>query len=209
VEVRLGVAMDAAGVAGIGADEVVLATGSRPPLTGFQRALPLQDRLPGTDGPGVASVQAILDGTAEAGPRVVVLDDLGDWRGIGTALHLAQHGHDVTLVTSAPVVAGGLFHSAADGPLRERFAKAGGRSITSSVVVSWRPGAATIRTTLSGETRDLPADSLVIAETASPVTDLADALAIAGVPFQAAGDCVAARRGSLAIYEGRALGLRL
>lgn len=209
VEVRLGEALDPAGVAAVGADEVVLATGSRPPVTGFQRALPLQDRLPGTDGPGVASIQAILDASAEAGPRVIVLDDVGDWRGIGTALHLLERGHEVTLVTSAPVVAGGLFHSAADGPLRERFARGGGRSVTGSVVESWRPGAATVRTVLSGETRDLPADSLVVAETAVPVTDLSDALLAAGVTFHAVGDCVAARRGSLAIYEGRALGLRL
>lgn len=209
VDLRLGADVDATGVPGYGADAIVLATGSRPPVTGFQRALPLQDRLPGTEGPGVASIQAIVDGSAQAGARVVVLDDLGDWRGIGTALHLAERDHDVTLVTSAPVVAGGLFHSAADGPLRERFARAGGRSITGSVVVSWWPGAAVIRTTLSGETRELPADTLVIAETATPVTDLADALTVAGVPFHAVGDCVAARRGSLAIYEGRSLGLRL
>lgn len=209
VDIRLGMDVVAADIEALGADEIVLATGSRPPLTGFQRALPSQDRLPGTDGPGVASVQAILDGVAEAGPRVVVLDDLGDWRGIGTALHLAERGHDVTLVTSAPVVAGGLFHSAADGPLRERYGRAGGRSLTGSVVVSWRPGAAVVRTTIGGDTRELPADTLVIAETATPVTDLADALAAAGVRSHAVGDCVAARRGSLAIYEGRALGLRL
>jgi 2,4-dienoyl-CoA reductase-like NADH-dependent reductase (Old Yellow Enzyme family) len=209
VEVRLGVDLDAAGVAAIGADEIVLATGSRPPLTGFQRALPMQDRLPGSDGPGVASVQAILDGSAEAGPRVVVLDDLGDWRGIGTALHLAERGHHVTIVTSAPVVAGGLFHSAADGPLRERFARAGGRSITGSVALSWRPGVAVIRSAPSGETQELAADTLVIAETAVPATDLAAVLTAAEIAFHAVGDCVAARRGSLAIYEGRALGLRL
>jgi hypothetical protein len=35
--------------------------------------------------------------------------------------------HDVTILTSAAVVAGGLYHSAADGPLRKRFAEAGGR----------------------------------------------------------------------------------
>ena len=29
----------------------------------------------------------------------LVLDDLDDWRGLGTALHLAESGHDVTIVT--------------------------------------------------------------------------------------------------------------
>ncbi len=143
----------------------------------------------------------------EPEPRVLVLDDLGDWRGLGTALHLAERGHDVTLVTSAPVVAGGLFHSAADGPLRERFARAGGRSITGSVVVSWRPGAAVVRTTLSGETRELPADTLVIAETAVAGHGPGRRPDRGRGPVPRRRRLRGARRASLAFYEGRALGL--
>ena len=134
VVVRLDVEATADWIAIESADEVVVATGSRPPGTGFQRALPLVDRLPGVDEADVFSIHDVLDGTAVPGRRVVVLDDLNDWRGLGTATHLAESGHEVTIVTSAPVVGGGLFHSAADGPLRKRFAVAGGRSITGSVV---------------------------------------------------------------------------
>ena len=138
VVVRLDVEATADWVAIESADEVIVATGSRPPGTGFQRALPLVDRLPGVDEADVFSIHDVLDGTAVPGRRVLVLDDLNDWRGLGTATHLAESGHEVTIITSAPVVGGGLFHSAADGPLRKRFAVAGGRSISSSVVLGWQ-----------------------------------------------------------------------
>ena len=209
VEVRLGTEATAADVEEIGADLVVLATGSRPPGTGFQRALPMVDRLPGADRDDAVSIHDVLAGRAAVGRRVVVLDDLGDWRGLGTALHLADTGHEVTIVTSAAVVGGGLFHSAADGPLRQRFAAAGGTMRPSTVVIGWDGAALAVRSTLTGETEALPADTLVIAETPVSETSLATELTERGIAFEAIGDCVAPRRASLAIYEGRELALRL
>ncbi len=208
VDVRLGSPVEADDEVAA-ADVVVLATGSRPPLTGFQRALPMVDRLPGVDGSDVTSIQAVLNGSAAVGRSVLVLDDLADWRGLGTALYLAETGHDVTILTAAPVVAGGLFHSAADGPLRERYARVGGRSITSACVVGWRDGVATIRSLQTGTLDEVVADTLVIAETGIPETSLAMALTARGVAFHQIGDCVAARRASLAFYEGRELGRRI
>jgi NADPH-dependent 2,4-dienoyl-CoA reductase/sulfur reductase-like enzyme len=209
VEVRLGVEATADWVTIESADEVVVATGSRPPRTGFQRALPLVDRLPGVDGDNVFSIHDVLDGAAVPGHRVLVLDDVNDWRGLGTAVHLAETGHDVTIVTSAPVVAGGLFHSAADGPLRRRFAAAGGRSVTSSCVLGWRDGVAAVVSTLTGDLTKIDADALVIAETPVAETALPDDLTTRGIPFHQVGDVVAPRRASLAFYEGRELARRL
>ena len=105
VEVRLGEEMSAAAVAAAGADEVIVATGSRPPGTGFQRALPMVDRLPGVDAADVVVDPRRAGRHGRPGQRVLVLDDLDDWRGLGTALHLAERGHEVTLITAAPVVA--------------------------------------------------------------------------------------------------------
>jgi len=209
VVVRLDVEATADWVAIESADEVVVATGSRPPGTGFQRALPLVDRLPGVDEADVFSIHDVLDGTAVPGRRVLVLDDLNDWRGLGTATHLAERGHDVTIVTSAPVVGGGLFHSAADGPLRKRFAVAGGRSIPSSVVLGWKDRVAAVVTTATGELTKIDADALVIAETPVAETALGEALTHRGIPFHQIGDVVAPRRASLAFYEGRELARRL
>ncbi len=211
VDVRLGTAGTADDVAGFGADEVVVATGSRPARAGFQRALPLVDRLPGVDGSDVVAIHDVLDGTAadHLGHRVLVLDDVNDWRGLGSALALAEAGHETTILTAAPVVAGGLFHSAADGPLRKRFAAAGGRSMTSVSILGWRDGVAVVQSTATGELTKIDADTLVIAETPVSETALATELAARGMGFHLIGDAVAPRRASLAFYEGRELALRL
>jgi NADPH-dependent 2,4-dienoyl-CoA reductase/sulfur reductase-like enzyme len=209
VDVRLGVEAGPEEVVAAAADEVIVAAGSRAPGSGFQRALPLVDRLPGVDAATVRSIRDVLAGAAVPGRSVLVLDDLGDWRGLGTATFLAENGHEVTILTAAPVVAGGLAHSAADGPLRKRFAAAGGRSIVSSAVIGWQDGAATISSLLTGDQTTLSADALVIAETPVAETALADALTARGIAYHAIGDCVAPRRASLAIYEGRELARRI
>jgi 2,4-dienoyl-CoA reductase-like NADH-dependent reductase (Old Yellow Enzyme family) len=209
VDVRCGVEATADVVAAEAADEVVVATGSRPARAGFQRALPLVDRLPGADRDDVASIHDVLDGSAAPGRRVIVLDDVQDWRGLGTATFLAEAGHEVTIVTSAPAVAGGLYHSAADGPLRARFAGAGGRSVTSAVILGWQDGVAAVHGTLTGELTKMDADTLVLAETPVSENALAADLAARGIPFHQIGDAVAPRRASLAFYEARELARRL
>ncbi len=209
VQVRLGTELDAESVARFGADRNVVATGARPARAGWQRAAPMVDRLPGVDGPDVFAIDDVLAGTWTPGRRVVVLDDLGDWRGTGTALGLAERGHDVTLVTAAPVIAAGLGHSAADGPLRRRYAAAGGKAAPSTVIDGWGDGRARVRSVLDGSHHELEADALVIAETAVSETALPEALRAAGVPFEAVGDVVAPRRASLAFYEARELARRL
>jgi 2,4-dienoyl-CoA reductase-like NADH-dependent reductase (Old Yellow Enzyme family)/thioredoxin reductase len=207
VSIRLGTEVDGALVSNAGAEVVVIATGARPARAGFQRALAPLDRLLGVEYSSVSSVDEILDQRATVGEHAIVLDDLGDWRGIGTAMFLAERGHRVTIVTSAPVVAGGLFHSAADVPARKRFAASGGMSVTSTVMLEWHGDAATVRSTLTGVVERIGADSLVIAETPVSITDLA--MAVAGPHVHLIGDCVAPRRASMAFYEGRKLGLSI
>jgi hypothetical protein len=106
-------------------------------------------------------------------------------------------------------VGGGLFHSAADVPLRGRYAASGGVTRPNTVVLAWDDDGATTRSTISGDTERLAADTLVIAETPVAETSLAIELTAAGVTFHEIGDCVAPRRASLAFYEGRELALRI
>src|SRR6478736_979382 len=211
VTVQLGMDATADDVSAFGADEVIIATGARPARAGFQRALPMVDQLPGVTGADVVAIHDVLDGTATPtlGRRVLVLDDLNDWRGLGTAAYLAESGHETTIVTAASVVAGGLFHSAADGPLRARFARAGGQSITGTTVMAWAAGRATLRQTLTGAETVVEADTLVIAETPVAETALATELTSRGIAYHLIGDAVAPRRASLAFYEGRELSRRL
>ena len=108
--------LDVEAIVAAGADDVVVATGAEPARRAFQRSLRLADRLPGVDDDRFAAVEDVLAGTVAPSGSVLLVDDLGDWRGIGTAMLLQESGCDVTIVTSAPVVAAGLFHSAADVP---------------------------------------------------------------------------------------------
>ncbi len=211
VVVRLGTALDAAAIATLHVDDVVLATGARPARAGFQRAAAMVDRLPGIDAPNVAAVHDVLSGDAVPAGRVVLLDDLGDWRGIGTAMFLQERGCAVTVVTSAPVIASGLFHSAADTPARKRFATEGGEMRPFTVVDEWTSAGARCHSTLTGQVETIGADWLVVAETAIVQDQIMRSLDGSQLPFRvhAIGDCVAPRRASLAIHEGRELGLRL
>jgi 2,4-dienoyl-CoA reductase-like NADH-dependent reductase (Old Yellow Enzyme family) len=90
-------------VRGFATDAVVLATGSQPAGTGFQKALPQVETLPGIDRGNVYSVDEVMARSARPGNHVVLLDDIGHWDGLGTALHLAEAGHRVTVVTWLPV----------------------------------------------------------------------------------------------------------
>jgi 2,4-dienoyl-CoA reductase-like NADH-dependent reductase (Old Yellow Enzyme family)/thioredoxin reductase len=207
VEVRLNAPMEPDEVAGFGAEAVVLATGAQPAGTGFQRALPQLERLPGLDHGNVFSVDEIMGRAARPGDRVIVLDDIGHWDGCGTAWHLAEQGHTVTLVTAHAVAGRELFHPAADWPLRSRFKRLGVDTVTDAVIAAWHGDGATVRDLRDGEERRLAADALVLAVTPQADTWLADALAGAGFELHAVGDCVAPRRANMAIHEGRELGL--
>jgi 2,4-dienoyl-CoA reductase-like NADH-dependent reductase (Old Yellow Enzyme family) len=195
------------------ADEIVVATGARPARNGFQRAAPLTDRLPGVDQGNVADITDVLSLARTPSGRVVLVDDLNDWRGIGTALFLQEHGCHVTIATSQSVVAGGLYHSAADVPARTRFARAGGRMMPHTVVAEWRPlhQQAIVRNTLTGRSETVDADWLAVAEVATSNDEMTIALSTwnPSTPLHVIGDAVAPRRAVLAIYEGRQLGMAL
>jgi hypothetical protein len=93
VDLRFNSYLDADEIAAIGADKVVLATGSLPDGTGFQKALPHVPEMPGVQRGNVWSTEDVMGRAARLGDRVIVLDEGGHWRGIGTAWHMAEAGH--------------------------------------------------------------------------------------------------------------------
>ena len=196
-------------VEAFGADVVVLATGSLPTGAGFQRALSHLETLPGVGRGNVWSVEEVMGRAARLGMAVLLLDDGANWRGSGTAWHLAEQGHAVTLVTPAAVVAKELERTAVDGPLRGRLKGLGVTMITESAVAEWHGDAATIRNLLDGGEERVAFDSLVLATPNEAETTLHQALDGSGIELHSIGDCVAPRQANLAIYEGRRLGLAL
>lgn len=202
--------MSAKDVAAFGADAVVLATGSTPSREGFQRAFPHLDCLPGAEQDSVSTVHDVLAGGVVPGHRVLLLDDInGWWPASGTALHLAQQRHLVTVVTSAEKPAGALDISLTGETTRERFAKYGIEVVLTTALRAWDKGKARLVHLYTQEEEEREFDSLVLATTNRPEDKLQKALAGSGVEVHSLGDAVAARTAAMAFYEGRKLALSL
>ncbi len=215
VTVKLRCEMSAEDIRASGAEAVVLATGSQPTRSGFQRAIPQQAKLPGADQENVCTVHDVLEGKVVPGTNVLLLDDInGWWPASGTALHLAEQRHFVTLITSAEQTCGQLENSLTADTTRERFIKFGVETLTATALVKWHGNTATLMNLYTGDSEERDFDSLVLACTNTPEDGLSRALAQSGmeVPdmeIHSLGDAVAARTASMAIYEARKLALGL
>jgi 2,4-dienoyl-CoA reductase-like NADH-dependent reductase (Old Yellow Enzyme family)/thioredoxin reductase len=211
---RLGVAvqfnsyLDADDVAGMGADHVILATGSLPAGTGFQKAIPHVPELPGLDG-NVWPVEDVMGRAARLGQRVIVLDEGGNWRGGGTAWHLAEAGHEVVIVTPQAMVGRELERSAADLPLRRRLAALGVRFATESAITGWQNGGAEVVDLLTGARSHIAADSLILATTNRADVSLHHDLGALGITASLVGDAHAPRLAAQAFHDGRKTALKL
>ena len=219
VDVRLNTLMEAEEVKAFGVDAVILATGSLPTETGFQRALAHIDQLPGVDKPNVWSVEDVMGRAARPGKRVIILDDIGHWHGAGTAWHLAEIGHEVTIVTRLAIVGWELVRTATDWPLRKRLKELGVKSVTDAAITNWRGDCAEVVDLRDGSKSEIEADGLVMATTNESQTWLADELADGpadgsaggspGFDVQVIGDALAPRLAVMAIYEGRERAMQL
>ncbi|WP_461469133.1 oxidoreductase [Pararhodobacter sp.] len=209
VELRLNTALDDEGVRAIGADHVVLATGSLPDEDGFQRWLPHLDSLPGLERGGVWPAEAVMRREARLGKAVVVYDEGGHWKGVGTAWTLAEAGHAVTLVTPDAYVGKELTRTAADGYARTRLARLGVRMMPESAIAEWlgNGGGARVVSLLDHGETIVPASALILSTTnrafdplSEPLADLNPALI---------GDAAAPRLAPYAFHEGRKIALAL
>ena len=209
VDLRYNTYLDADDIAGFGADRVVLATGSLPAETGFQKALPHLTTLPGIELGNVWSVEDVMMGAARPGHSVVVLDEGGNWRGCGTAWKLAEAGHAVTLVTPDTLVGKELQRSATDWPLRRTLAQLGVRFVTDAAIAEWTKAGAVVVSLLTGRSEVLQADCLVLATTNVADTQLRRDLAARGITATPIGDANAPRNAAMAFFDGRKVGIAL
>jgi NADPH-dependent 2,4-dienoyl-CoA reductase/sulfur reductase-like enzyme len=190
VEVRLGIEADAAAVAAMSPDLVVLAIGARP-------------YAPSPDLGDLRTFQAwdILSGARPEG-RVLVADWGGEPTGLDAAELLAAAGHEVTLVTAAPMP-GFSVHQYARHQYLARLERAG-VTIASGLELDWgADGEVRCRSIFAPERgTTFAADAVVLALGRVPEDGLADALRAAGVPYVSAGDCRSPRGLEEAILEG-------
>ena len=209
VEVRLNTFLDADEIKEFAADKTVLATGSFPTDTGFQKAIPHVEKLPGIELGGVFSAEDVMARRARPGKRVILLDEGGNWKGCGTAWKLAEDGHQVILVPPDPLIGKELQRTAADYPLRQRLAKLGVRFILESAITKWSKEGAEILCFLDGNTQFIEADSLVFATPNIAVDSLTLELQNSGLDLINIGDSAGPRQAPFVIYEGRRIGLEI
>ena len=208
VKVLYNTIMEPDDIKAFGADEVIVATGAQPDGNGFQRAFPEHDALPGIERGNVCSAEEVMARQARPGKRVILLDETANWKGGGTALHLAEAGHEVTLVTPAASVMFEMARTNADVLVRQRLRELGARLITDAGIREWHGDAATV-IQFGGRDERVPADTLVIACTNVSDRMVAEGLDGLGLAHKDIGDAVAARTAVMAIYEGRKTGMAL
>lgn len=207
VRQRLNTFLDEADVAAHPADTVILATGSLPDPEARQRWNPAAGPLPGLAHGNVWSPEDVLRREARLGDAVIVLDEGGNWRGVGTAWALAERGHAVTIVTPDAYVGKEITRTSADGPARARLARAGARFLTEHVIARWHGNGAMVRSLLTGAETAVAASALVVATTNIAFDPFPENLP--GKTLHRIGDCAAPRQAPYAFHEGRKLALTL
>lgn len=207
VRLALNTYMEEADLAAHPAEVVVIATGSLPDDTGFQRWRPELAALPGIEKGRVWSPEAVLRREARLGDRVVIYDEGSNWRGVGTAWAMAEQGRQVTIVTPEPFVGKEIARTAADGATRRRLAQLGVVFKTETCLSRWEGDAVVLRNMLTGKEESLAASDLVMATTNRAFDPFPSELP--GKALHRIGDCTAPRLAAYAFHEGRKLGLSL
>jgi 2,4-dienoyl-CoA reductase-like NADH-dependent reductase (Old Yellow Enzyme family)/thioredoxin reductase len=174
VKVRLGEEVTPETIAEIRPDTVVLAAG----------ATPLIPRIPGVEQDHVVTAVDVLQGKAELSGKVVVIG--GGLIGLETAEYLADKGFNVSVVEMLKSVAADVGPTTRWGFLARVRGKF---RIMTLARVTEITKAAVVISDAEGKTREIPADTVVLAVGLSSRKDLIDALNQAGVEFHEIGCC--------------------
>ena len=201
--------MDDSDILEFAADAVVLATGSLPDDAARQRWLPEHAQLPGLEHGYVYPCEEVFRDQAELGQSVVVIDEGGNWRGLGTAWHLAEQGHQVTLVTPDAIVGKELMRTTVDSRIRGALKRLGVQFMLESVVSQWHGDRAEIRCLLDDSVTEVAASAIVTATTNRVDNSVELALAETDTVFHVIGDAAAPRQAPYAFHDGRKIGLQL
>ncbi len=188
VRVETNHAVDADFLAGCGADQLIIATGSDPVIP----------PIPGADAAHVVTAEQVLLRDVEPGQRVVIIG--GGSVGIETAELLAEQGHQVTVLEMADQILADMAPVMA-GPLLGRLAASTVQVVTSERVVEITADAVVT------DGRRIPCDTAVLAIGYASDSALAGELVARGIPHVVIGDATRPRKIRDAVVEGHDAGL--
>ncbi|ABQ27713.1 mycofactocin system FadH/OYE family oxidoreductase 2 [Geotalea uraniireducens] len=182
-------------------DVVIVATGS----------IPKKHPVGGADGPAIFNVLQVLNGEAELGQNVCLIDYDGHQRATATAEFLANQGKKIDMITSS------LFICAELGPTQDLYSSRQrllqkGVTFTPDIAVmevGGEAGAKTVKgfNVYSNVWFDWgPYDSIVLVMGQQVEEDLYMSLKGKVPELYRIGDCVAPRKVDMAIWEGHKIG---
>lgn len=193
-----------------GYDEVIVATGSTPLKHGWSSLHPASwgdgSIVPGTDQWNVYSINEVLSGKAEIGPRVMIFDDTGARQPVVAAEYLADRRHDVTIVTRLPQVSPDMEASRDLQSTYRRVRGKGIRFVTDHEIASIVEDSVVLSDVWTGETTTHENVDAVVLSTGNAADDALFHDLKGKTPVRAIGDCVSPRRIFNAIWEGELAG---
>ncbi len=210
VDVRLGQAADDATIAALAPDGVIVATGSKPLITGFSSINPMVEELPGASQANVFSVPDVLSDPKQIGKRVLFLDDDGSRYVLGTAEKLLQLGHEVHIVSRFNGIGPNLVPTLDLPSVLGRLRESGMQYTVNHWVQNIDGNTATLFDLFSGTEQTLAGfDSFVLATGHQSEDALYFELKTKHAQVYRIGDCHAPRLIEHAIYEGMLAGREL
>ncbi|MEJ7926111.1 FAD-dependent oxidoreductase [Sphingobium sp. AN641] len=210
VDVQLSTYVDADDVLAMGADAIIVATGSMERMDGMQVSHP-GEPISGVDRKGViSSTELFLMTPADLGQSAVIIDDVGHYEGLGSAEFLINQGLSVTYVTPKREIAPHIWPTLMLDPFLQRMQgkpfrymdRTRGIAIEDGQVVV---GPAHLQGTLQDSTI-LPADSVVLVSGNRQIRDVFDGLRDRMPEIRIVGDASSPRFVQTAIREGHVAG---
>lgn len=202
VDVRLNTFADADDVLAEAPDVVLVATGSRPRMDGYQVMSP-SDPIKGIDQPHVlSSIDLLMGLPRDLGKSALVLDNVGHFEGPVCAAHLVQQGLAVTYATHQRAFAPYVQTTMRDDSILAMANEGEFDLLIDQLLIEIRPGECTLRSKSGIRTRTIAADTVILVTPNEPNRELADDLKSRCDTVLLVGDARSPRDMLTAIAEG-------